>query len=94
MKTLETLDGYFIGKVIDSWDKNEQFRVRVSIEGLTDKIPKDKLPWYLVLSTSGNTYNQHGSIPPIGSYVLVKFEDDIYTGYVISTLSNQPPNEL
>lgn len=36
----------FFGKVVDVKDTDKLLRVRVSIDGLTDEIAKDDLPWY------------------------------------------------
>jgi hypothetical protein len=36
----------YFGKVIDVTDTDKIYRVRVSIDALTDKIAKDDLPWY------------------------------------------------
>jgi len=69
------------------------FRVKVKIFGVTDKIPKSDLPFYLVKGSISDSYNIHGKIPRIGTYVYVTFPDgDIYNGIVDWQPNATPPN--
>ena len=92
------LENYYIGTVVDVNDIGYKetgyplFRVKVSIPGLTDKLSKDLLPWYVVKQTPSDTYNQQGRIPRVGTKVYVEFPyRDIYNGIVSFQLPNTPP---
>lgn len=94
------LDNEFIGVIVDNEDTGFSdtsipiYRVRVRIKGLNDKIPKDDLPFYPVLTTNSNSVNQSATVPPVGAYVLVRFLDsDFYHGVVTAVLPNKAPNK-
>lgn len=75
------------GKVVDNVDPLKKSRVKVSIQGISDHIQVDHLPWYPIIQTSGNS---HIKIPPINTRVMVKYYD-IYNSVVIGSISSTPP---
>lgn len=84
-------DGYWQGFVVNNEDPEQLNRIQVSIDNLTDEIPTEHLPWYVILThpTSGN--NSHCSIPQVGSRVLVSFPNgDIYNGVVSFSIPSKP----
>jgi len=85
---------YWIGKVVDDYDPKQSFRVKVEIPNLTQGIQKSKLPFYPVKQSNYRSYNKLGDVPPINSLVEVYFyENDIFSGVVISTVPNVPDDE-
>ena len=93
------LDGTWVGVVVDNSDTGYKdtgkpiYRVRVSIPNLTDGIPSDKLPWYMVAQPPLPSFNSLGRTPHVGSKVLVQFDNNnIYNGIVIGLIPNTPPN--
>jgi len=88
----QKLDGVYVGKVVDNKDPMLLNRIKVEVEELTKGIKKDYLPWYVCEYEVQNTYNNTSDIPPINSYVLVKFpNNDIYNGVVYGMISRVPP---
>jgi len=85
----ELLRKELIGEVVDIDDPKRFGRVRVAITNLTDDIPIENLPFYWV-DTGVKANNQGGVIPELNSWVLVKFENTIYDGKVIQTLTSKP----
>lgn len=78
---------YFIGTIKQNDDPKSKGRVRVAIDGMTDKIPDDKLPWYAIINTAGAGNNSSIAVPSVSSRVLVSFlEGDIYNGLVAFVL--------
>ena len=85
------LNGVYVGKVVDNKDPMLLNRVKVEIEELTKGIDKEYLPWYVCEYPVKDTYNSYASIPPIDSYVLVKFpNNDIYNGIVYGMIVRVP----
>lgn len=74
----------FIGKVVDNNDPEKEGRARIKIFGLFDDIPDDQLPWAFPggrkMFVGGDGGFADISIPKIGSFVQVKFnEGDLYS---------------
>jgi len=86
---------YWIGVVKDDADPLGASRIRVSIPRLTDKIPVNDLPWYVLHSAFGSQGNASATIPPIDSRVRVTFiNDDIYSGVVVANIVSIPPAKV
>lgn len=79
------------GIVVDNEDPLHRSRVKVSIEGLTDQLDVDALPWYCGKYPFRCTGNAQLHVPLVGSHVLVEFVDnDIYNGMYSDTFVNLP----
>ena len=90
----DRLNGIFIGEVIDNNDPLNLFRVKVKIENLTDEIPNELLPWYLVKQPVEHSYNSQGKLPNIGTKVWVEFPTkEIYNGIITGVIAWIPPNK-
>lgn len=66
------------GTVVDNNDPDHLARVRVSIKGVTDGIPNDKLPWVIpdFTAAAGSTANSgQFRVPKKGSSIGVKFQN-------------------
>ena len=63
----------FFGKVVDVKDSEKLLRIRVSIDGLTDEIAKDDLPWYFPWYGI-NYLPQENDVVPV-----IQFDDNIST---------------
>ena len=64
----------FFGQVVDIDDPYQCLRCRVAIQGKTDKIEKDKLPWYY-------SFNGLNSLPKIDDEVpVIIFDGNFATG--------------
>jgi len=82
----------WIGIVVAVNDPKKDFRVKVQIDNLTDKIDKKFLPWYVVPHQAGDMGNAQGKKPPVNSRVIVSFyTDDIYNGYVKEVIPSIVP---
>lgn len=78
---------YFIGTVMQNNDPKSKGRIRVAIDGMTDKIDVKTLPWYAIINTAGGNNNSSIAVPSVNSRVLVSFlEGDIYNGLVAFVL--------
>lgn len=94
----KNLSGVYNGTVVstkdDGYKKNGNpiSRVKVSIPDLTEGIPVDLLPWYVVKQTFSSAPNTQINIPPLGSEVIVEFpNNDIYNGVCSYVLVSSPP---
>ncbi len=84
--------GTYNGVVVDRNDSQKYLRVKVSIFNLTEGIDKSLLPWYTIKHKVSSSPNASGSIPPLGSEVVVEFpDDDIYNGKVSYLINSRPP---
>ena len=82
----------FQGTVVDNADPYHANRIRVQLDGITDQISKENLPWYVIAMKPFNGSNAQNDIPKIKSRVLVYFEEeDIMNGKVIESISSIPP---
>jgi len=80
------------GTVVDNNDPFQANRIKVKVDGVTDKIDKKYLPWYVIEMPATNGSNAKNDIPKVGSRVLVYFEEeDIMNGKVIYSVSSIPP---
>lgn len=78
---------YFIGTVTKTDDPKSKSRVQVTVDGVTDSLTEDTLPWYAIMSVAGGNNNSSVAIPSKNSRVLVSFvEGDIYNGIVAFVL--------
>jgi hypothetical protein len=82
----------FQGTVVDNADPLNANRIKVQLDHITDQIPKEHLPWYVIAMSPFNGSNAQNDIPKINSRVLVFFEEeDIMNGKVIESISTIPP---
>jgi len=78
--------------VVDDADPLKANRLRVQIDGVTDEIEKDDLPWYYIRMTPKSGSNAKNDTPNIDSRVLVYFpEEDIMNGIIVESISSIPP---
>lgn len=74
----------FVVNNVDEDDKKQRQRVRVRVPQLHRNVPDDKLPWAIPDASGGSNNVQVSSgsqvgsveIPPIGSKIYVRFEDN------------------
>lgn len=70
----------FFGQVVDIEDPQQSCRCRVAIQGKTDQIEKEKLPWYFA-------WNGISSLPQLNDEVSVMiFDGNFATGFYGSKL--------
>jgi hypothetical protein len=93
--------GVYNGKVVDNKDPGfpngggPVGRIKVSIPELTEGIPVEDLPWYSGKHNFTSGMNSHGTVPPIGSEVVVEFpNDDIYNGVYSYVIISSPPKRV
>ena len=80
------------GTVVDNTDPLKANRIKVKIDGITDKIDKKYLPWYVIAKEPKSGSNSQNDIPKINSRVLVYFEEeDIMNGKVVESIVSIPP---
>ena len=84
----------YTGQVVANDDPKGLGRVKVELQGLTQSLKKDSLPWFHVMlpaGLGGSTYSQMNfAIPQVNTSVVVMFPtEDIYSGIVIGTLVNR-----
>ena len=85
-------EGLFQGTVKDNADPLKANRIKVALDGITDKIKKDDLPWYTIKMPVTNGANSKNNVPKVASRVLVFFEDeDIMNGKVVESIVSIPP---
>ena len=77
--------------VVVTYDDKGANRIKATIDGMTDLIPSDDLPFYSIAKSVTGSPNTNVSIPPVGSRVIIKLNGDIYNGEVIGTLTNISP---
>ena len=72
----------FFGQVVDVDDPTQSLRCRVAIQGKTDQIEKEKLPWYY-------SWNGIGSLPKVNDEVpVIIFDGNFATGMYGKTMIN------
>lgn len=82
---------YFTGTIVGNEDPLGFNRVQVAVDGLTNELSSEDLPWYCLFTSPGSGNNAHSSIPQIGSNVLVRFLDNsVYNGLVEYSISQKP----
>ena len=82
----------FQGTVKDNADPLHANRIKVALDNVTDQIPVEDLPWYVIAVPPFNGSNAQNDIPKIDSRVLVYFEEeDIMNGKVVESISSIPP---
>jgi hypothetical protein len=75
------------GVVVDNNDPLMKSRLRVSIDGMTNNIDKDDLPWYPQILPAGNT---KAKVPPPGTRVVLHYID-IYNSLVLGSVVSITP---
>lgn len=94
IKQRNSLDGEWLGTVVNNNDPLGRSRVQVKLDDLTKDIPNSDLPWYLVVNHPNTSSNSHVSIPRISSRVLVEFpNNNIYDGIVTKTIVIKPADK-
>jgi hypothetical protein len=96
------LRGTYIGEVVDNNDPLKEFRCKIRVYGLMDKLKDDELIWFYpdnnAFFSGGNSKGfGSGSVPKVGSKVKVKFlNNDIYSGvyYSIENINESLRNEI
>lgn len=73
---------YAQGYVVNNADPLRKSRVKVKIDGISDQIDEDLLPWYPVIQGQQNSYTD---IPPNGARVIVRYFD-IYNSVVLGAI--------
>jgi len=82
----------WIGKVVDTQDPDGNSRIKVEIEGLTEGIDKEYLPWYTTAQAFNPASNSQTTLPPVNARVKVEFPtDDIYNGLAEYSVVSVPP---
>lgn len=72
----------FFGQVVDIDDPCQSLRCRVAIQGKTDQIEKEKLPWYY-------SFGGINSLPAVGDEIAVLiFDNNFATGFYNKSLIN------
>ena len=85
-------NGYFQGTVKNDVDPLKANRIKVAIDGVTDKIKKDDLPWYVIKMPITSSANSKNDVPKKESRVIVYFgEEDIMNGKVVEAIVSIPP---
>ena len=83
--------GFYIGKVVENKDPLKIGRIKVQIDGLTDNISKENLPWTYQIFPIGTGENEKSVsttiVPGLGTKVIVIFPtNDVYTSFYIGEL--------
>jgi hypothetical protein len=82
----------FQGTVVDTLDPFSSNRVKVQLDGVTDEINPEDLPWYYILMHVQSQPQGQNNIPAMGSRVVVTFlDDDIMNGRITHSVVSIPP---
>jgi|GEM_PF-7036134 len=82
----------FQGTVVDDADPFTANRIKVQLDGVTDEIEKDDLPWYYITMAPQSQPQAQNDVPAVDSRVIVTFlDDDIMNGRVIQSVVSMPP---
>ena len=83
---------FFQSTVVDDADPLKANRLKVQIDGVTDEIDKEDLPWYYIKMAPKSGANAKNDTPNIDSRVIVYFpEEDIMNGIIVESISSIPP---
>lgn len=91
-KKIKTLEGVYLGEVVQSRDDFGANRVKVRLLGITDKIPIEALPYYSLKAPVSDSPNANVSVPPVGAKVEVELRGDIYNGVVTNNNNEISPH--
>jgi len=86
LKSFMTRD-YVQGVVVQNNDPLNKSRVRVMIQGISDRIDPDFLPWYPLVQDGANSRSK---IPPVNTRVIVKYTS-IYNSFVVGSFQSITP---
>jgi len=84
----------FTATVVENRDPDKAGRLKVKIDGLTDKIEQSKLMWLTIKSSIDQSGNKSNSIPPVFSRVEVYCPtEDIVDAVIIGQINSIPPKK-